>query len=402
MTCSQNAFSWWAFLPSSLCLQAASPSLVVLIVLFALALFIKFFVKVSRPVLYGLLNKNMFPGNTAWFQPDVFVLAASCSAFRWIHVERHFVVLIWHIIEVDVKITKKRECKYLHLIVVLPVDAGVPSIKFCLKRKGAAPLHKAFWAKCCRSAFFKSTKRSAHLKCAFQVFFDFWWIGTFLHAALWHNYPTNAHFEGWRPWIETQLMFTQDSNAAKRCCHDYVVTVGGGLHWHSHYFSVEDLIHQPTALLPTNHQPTSSCISSVPSPHDAGFCVFSSSKATSPDGQARAPVQQLTAPFGTDNSASWERETDRALKVNDGARERHCVTTTTTSPSIHFCRRQLWFLLILFYFMAWLWRPTAVFNQLLINGQYFFAGCFHCMANFMVGFVFIVWSPIAACRSLFH
>lgn len=182
------------------------------------------------------------------------------------------------------------------------------------------------------------------------------------------------------------------------------MTVGGGF-GHGHCVSVEDLVHHPTALLPTSHQPTSSCISSVPRPHDAGFCVFSSSKATSPDGQVRAPVQQLTAPFGTDNSASWERETDRALKVNDGARERHCVTTTTISPSIHVFLRQLWFLLILFYLMARLRRPAGVFNQLLINGQYdipLFAGCLHCMANFMFGFVFIVWSPMAACCSLLH
>lgn len=41
----------------------------------------------------------------------------------------------------------------------------------------------------------------------------------------------------------------------------------------------------------------------------------SGSKATLPDGQARAPVQPLTAPFGTDSSASWESETDTALKT---------------------------------------------------------------------------------------
>lgn len=41
------------------------------------------------------------------------------------------------------------------------------------------------------------------------------------------------------------------------------------------------------------------------------FCDFSGSKATSPDSQVKARMQLLTAPFGTDNSASWERETDR-------------------------------------------------------------------------------------------
>uniref|UniRef100_A0A3Q3XC78 Uncharacterized protein n=1 Tax=Mola mola TaxID=94237 RepID=A0A3Q3XC78_MOLML len=41
------------------------------------------------------------------------------------------------------------------------------------------------------------------------------------------------------------------------------------------------------------------------------FCDFSGSKATSPDGRAKARMQPLTAPFGTDNNAPWERETDR-------------------------------------------------------------------------------------------
>ncbi|KAM9333964.1 uncharacterized protein C7orf57 homolog [Symphorus nematophorus] len=37
----------------------------------------------------------------------------------------------------------------------------------------------------------------------------------------------------------------------------------------------------------------------------------SGSKATSPDSQTRAARQPLAAPFGTDNSSSWEREADR-------------------------------------------------------------------------------------------
>jgi len=34
-------------------------------------------------------------------------------------------------------------------------------------------------------------------------------------------------------------------------------------------------------------------------------------KATSPDGEMKRGMQALTAPFGTDNGSSWERETDR-------------------------------------------------------------------------------------------
>lgn len=38
------------------------------------------------------------------------------------------------------------------------------------------------------------------------------------------------------------------------------------------------------------------------------FCDFSGSKATSPDSNAKAHVKPLTAPFGTDDSASWDRD----------------------------------------------------------------------------------------------
>nr|XP_061802190.1 uncharacterized protein C7orf57 homolog [Nerophis lumbriciformis] len=43
----------------------------------------------------------------------------------------------------------------------------------------------------------------------------------------------------------------------------------------------------------------------------------SSSKATSPNSQAKGGRQPLLAPFGTDNSTSWERETDRYTHDND-------------------------------------------------------------------------------------
>ncbi|XP_077471499.1 uncharacterized protein C7orf57 homolog [Stigmatopora argus] len=42
-----------------------------------------------------------------------------------------------------------------------------------------------------------------------------------------------------------------------------------------------------------------------------------SSKATSPNSQGKAGRQPLLAPFGTDNSSSWERETDRYTHDND-------------------------------------------------------------------------------------
>lgn len=40
------------------------------------------------------------------------------------------------------------------------------------------------------------------------------------------------------------------------------------------------------------------------------FCDFSESKATSPNSQTKGERPPLAAPFGTDNSPTWEREPD--------------------------------------------------------------------------------------------
>lgn len=64
------------------------------------------------------------------------------------------------------------------------------------------------------------------------------------------------------------------------------------------------------------------------------FCAYSGSKETSPDGQMKGGRQPLAPPFGTDNSTSWERETDRFTQGKEKVNGlQKCIT-----PSHFHCR----------------------------------------------------------------